>query len=151
MKKTLLILTCILTLLCLSSCKEEEQDNMTSKTSENTATVSITVTNGVSETDMWILPQTKENLSTSLWGTATVAKIENGESRQVLITQPGDEGFYILRMIDIDGFYYSANGIVLKEGWALKITDHGFDPATADVYDENGDLQNSYEVFSARL
>ena len=145
MKKTLLIVLCLLTLLALGSCKKEQNNMQT--TNKNT----VTFTSSVTDADVWILPDTKENKKTTVWGKATISKLKTGESRQAPLCEAGDDGLYILRMIDTDSFYYSADGIALKSGWTITVKEDDSHRVTADVTDENGVLKKSYEVFSARL
>ena len=113
--------------------------------------MTVTFVNGVRDADVWILPETAENLKTTLWGTATAAKVATGERRETPLCAPGDDGLYILRMIDTDHFYYSANGITLQPGWTLEIKGAELHHITLEVTDENGVLNNSYKVFAARL
>lgn len=145
MKKIIIITICLL-MTVLYSCKAEEAENM-----EVTNSATITVINDVKEADFWILPQTQENQKTTLWGTATAAKVQTGESRQAFLSEPGDGGLYLLRMIDADGFFYSADGIILRSGWVIRIKGNDRHEVTAEVTDENGALDNTYDVFSARL
>ena len=114
-------------------------------------TVKITVINDVAEADIWILADTEANRKTTLWGTATVKKMAEGESRETMICEPGDNGQYLFRMIDADKFYYSADALSLEEGWTLRVSGEDIGSITLEVTDENGVLQNTYEVFCARL
>ena len=112
-------------------------------------TKTVTFVNEVCDGDIWILPQTAANLKTTVWGTATVPKAKMGESREVTLGEAGDGGLYIFRMIDVDGFFYSANGIVLEDGWRVKVG--GEDGVVLEVRDGGGVLQKTHEVFVARL
>ena len=116
---------------------------------EPTGNKTVTFVNSVRDADAWILPQTAANLKTTVWGTATVPKAKTGESRQVPLCEAGDGGLYIFRMIDADGFFHSANGIVLEDGWRVKVG--GEDGVVLEVWDVDGVLQNTHEVFVARL
>ena len=135
---------CFLALLLLCGCQVKERIEM-----EPTSTKSVTFVNEVRDADAWILPQTAANLKTTVWGTATVPKAKMGESREVPLGEAGDGGLYIFRMIDVDGFFYSANGIVLEDGWRVKVG--GEDGVVLEVRDGGGGLQNTHEVFVARL
>ena len=146
MKRVVFIAACFLALLLLCSCKEKEQNSM-----ETPSDQTVVFRNGVKDADVWILPQTKDNLKTTLWGTATVSNVKTGESREAPLCDPGDDGLYILRMIDSSHFYYSANGIVLKAGWTMEIKGSDLHSITVEVTDENGVLNHTYEVFAARL
>ena len=148
MKKTLIITISLIAVLMLASCSSKEPDNMETTTVK---TDTITVENEIKEGDVWIIPNTQENLKTSVWGKATVAKIAVGESRETLLCEPGDEGLYLFRMIDTDEFYYSANGIALDTGDTLVIKGSDESGVTLEVKNEKGTVINSYDVFSARL
>lgn len=152
MKKALAIALCLINLLLLCSCTAKEQSNMETTTETGNAAVkTVTFVNGVKEADVWILPQTQENLKTTLWGTPTISDVKTGESIEFPLCEPGDNGLYILRMIDTDSFYYSANGIELREGCILKIKGNELQSITVEVADENDELISSYEAFAARL
>lgn len=111
----------------------------------------VTFINGLRDADVWILPETKENLKTTLWGKATAAGVKTGERRKAPLCEPGDGGLYILRMIDTDRFFYSAGGITLRAGWTMEVRGAGLHAVTLEVTDENGVLNHSYKVFAARL
>ena len=138
MKKAVLFL---ITILLLCGCEANQTVN--NKT--------VTFINGVKAADVWILPETEENLKTTLWGTATVSGIKKNESREALLCEGGDDGLYIIRMIDTDNIYYSADGIMLEEGWTVHITGNDLYSVTVEVTDGNGVLKNTYEVFAASL
>ncbi len=146
MKKTILFAACFLALLLLCGCKSQETGN-----TPTTGGKTVTVLNEVTDADIWILPDTDKNRKTSVWGTATVSKAPTGESCQAALCEPGDTGMYLLRMIDTESFYYSANGVALEDGWTMKISGDGFLSTVLEVTDENGVLQNTYDVFTARL
>jgi hypothetical protein len=135
---------CLLALLLLCGCHAKERIEM-----EPTSNKTVTFVNSVRDADAWILPQTAANLKTTVWGAATVPKAKTGESRQVPLCEAGDGGLYIFRMIDADGFFHSANGIVLEDGWRVKVG--GEDGVVLEVLDGDGVLQKTHEVFSARL
>lgn len=149
MKRIGLVLLCLAVLCLLAGCDREGTENVNSKTSDVTA--AVTIRNGVTEADVWLLPDTAENRSTSLWGTATEAKVKTEESRKAALPEPGDDGRYLLRMIDTDGMYYSADGLTLANGWQIEIREVDIMRVTATVTDENGAVQSVYDVFSAHL
>lgn len=140
MKRTIIYLIATL-LLC--GCK-----------ANNTDTVSdmyITVINGVKDADIWILPETEENLKTTVWGTATASDVKTNESRKAPLCEAEENGLYIIRMIDTDKIFYSADGIMLESGWTVHIKGNDLRSVTAEVTDENGVLRNTYKVFAASL
>ena len=146
MKQAVLIVACLFTLLLLGSCQTKEPNNMTNNKQET-----VTFINRVKEADVWILPDTQANRKTTLWGTATAAKVKTDESREAPLPEPGDDGLYLFRMIDADGFYYSANGVKLQANWSVTIRADDPHTVTLEVTDETGTLQNTYAVFSAKL
>ena len=145
-QKAIWIAVSIITLLLLCSCRAKEQTEM-----EKPNPQTVTFVNGVQDADVWILPQTAENLKTTLWGTATASKVQTGESREAPLCEPGDDGLYLLRMIDTDHFYYSVNGITLQAGWTMRLAGEDMHSVTLEVTDENGALNGTYKVFAARL
>lgn len=146
MKKPIIIIGCLLLLLLSCGCKSKEQNDM-----EITKSKTVVFINGIQDANVWILPKTEANLKTTAWGTASASDVQMGESCQVSLDEPGDDGLYIFRMIDSESFFYSADGLTLEDGWTLRIT--GADPrsVTIDVTNEKGECINTYEVFSARL
>lgn len=116
--------------------------------------VTVTFTNEIGiKADIWILPETEENLNTTLWGAATASGLEANESREITPELLYDsEETYILRVIDEDKMYYSANGITLKDGDKLVLRE-GENPMTAflDVFSVGAETVQSYNVFMARL
>jgi len=146
MKKAVLIFICLIALLLLCGCRVKEQNNM-----EIANNKTVNFINDVKDADLWILPETEKNLKTTVWGTATASKVKYGESRKVPLCEPGDDGHYILRMIDTDGFFYSVGGIALESGWTIHIMENDPRSVSVEVTDENGIIQNTYEVFNARL
>ena len=146
MKKALIFILCLITPLVLLSCSANESENIKTK-----AVGTFTVINDIKEADIWILPETAENNKTTVWGKADVSKIQRGESRSVPLYETGGKGRYILRMIDTDSFFYSANGIELKPDYTLRIKETETKTIVAEASDENGMLMNTYDVFSARL
>ncbi len=146
MDKTALIVLCLLMLLLLGGCRAETP----TEPHPDTGT-SVCFINEGKEADVWILPETEKNMKTTVWGTATAAKVQPGEHRRVPLCEPGSSGRYLLRMIDTDSFYYSANGIALADGWTLTLKEDEAHAVTAEVTDETGALQSIYEVFAAKL
>ena len=96
----------------------------------------VTFINEIEDADVWILSDTKENRGTSLWGSATAGGVKVGERREAPLCEPGDDGRYIFRMIDTDGLYYSADGILLKDGWTIEINGEDFYSIKLEVKDK---------------
>ncbi|MBO4897810.1 MAG: hypothetical protein J5590_05895 [Clostridia bacterium] len=143
MKKTVLVLLCLFAAL-LCGCDKKEQNIMETKSGKT-----VSFINNACGADVWILPETEENLKTTVWGTATVSKTETGESYEAQLAAA--DGSYIFRMIDTEEFFYSANGIELENGWTLQIKSENSDSVILEVSDGNGALKKTYEVFKARL
>lgn len=147
MKKWIALALVLAAVFALASCgKNAKEQNM-----EKTAAKTVVFTNNIQDASIWILPETKENLETSLWGTATAADVKTGESRSVGIGEPSDGGTYIFRMIDTDEVFYSADGLTLEDGWTLQISGDDLHSVTVVVTDANGETIGAYEVFVAKL
>ena len=141
MKKAVISFITILLLLC--SCQANRTDPANDQT--------VIFINGVQDADIWILPETEENLKTTLWGKATVSGIQTNESREAPLCDAGENGLYLIRMIDTDHIFYSANGIMLKPDWTVRVTGHDLQSVKIEVSDESGVLKNTYDVFAASL
>lgn len=137
---------CLLALLLLSGCHPKEDIEM-----EIPPTRTVTFVNAVREADAWILPRTPAILKTTVWGTPTVPKAKPGESRPAPLGEPGDDGLYVFRMIDSEGFFYSADALALEDGWTVKIKSDDLQAISIEITDSNGVLQHTHAVFSARL
>ena len=140
MKKALI---CLMSMLLLCGCKA----NHTAPANDK----AVTFVNGVTDADVWLLPDTEANRKTTLWGAATASGVKTDESRQTPLCEAGDDGLYLIRMIDADHIYYSANGVALESGWTVRIAGADLRSVTAEVTDETGALQCTYEVFAASL
>ena len=114
--------------------------------------LSVTFVNEVEEADIWILPQTEENLKTSLWGTASIRQLGTGESAEVVLNDGYDAASYILRIIDDDHAFYSVNDLKLLDGYTIVFKYEGskYD-AVLEVYDENKGLIDSRDAFTGML
>ena len=143
-----IIIACLIAALVLSGCGTKQTET---EPTEITTDKKVTFINGVTEADVWILPETEDNLKTTLWGKATAAKMKNGESRDIPLCEPGDGGKYLLRMIDTEQLYYSAGGILLEDGWSIEIKGEDMNQITLDIKDKKGEIKNTYEVFCASL
>ena len=147
MRKALSVLLCLVTISLFCGCN-------TTKESETVATAcdrTITIINHVYEASIWILPDTEANRKTTLWGTATVSKLQADSSSQAGIDKPGDNGQYLFRMIDTEHMYYSSENLILEDGWTLEIKGDIRTGVTIEVTDKDGNLNAAYEVFAARL
>ena len=104
-----------------------------------TKEVSVTFVNGVEDADVWILPQTEENLGTMLWGTPTLGGSAKGSTETCRIE--GGAKKYIVRIIDRDEAYFAAKDFFLHDGWTVRFTTDTdkYDAALA-VFDENGNV-----------
>ena len=147
MKKLLFIAVCVIVGLLLAACRK------TPAKPENPAPadgVGVTLRNEAKEADFWIIPDTEANRKTTLWGTATAAKLETGGEREITLGAPA--GQFLLRVIDTDSWYHAASGVAIREGDALLLMpDPDNDRALIlEVTSADGAAQ-TYEVFSARL
>ena len=143
MKK--LLIAALLTLaLLLGGCAAERTEDM--ETPKNT----VTVINGMNDADIWLLPDTAENRKTTLWGTAAV-KAQTDVAVAAGLSEPGDGGLYLFRMIDTDGFYYSADGVALEPGCTLRIYGEDVMSPSLEIVRADGSAKNTYKLFAARL
>ena len=115
-------------------------------------TVSVSFQNEVEEADVWLLPQTEENLKTSLWGTPSAGALGKGASVELTLTNPEFAETWLLRIIDRDKAYYSAKDLKLEDGYTLVFKSEGskFD-AVIEVHDASGNLVFSAEAFTGVL
>ena len=115
-------------------------------------TVSITFQNEVEEADVWLLPQTEENLKTSLWGTPSAGALEKGASTELTLTNPEYAEAWLVRIIDRDKAYYSAQDLQLEDGDTVVFKSEGskFD-AVIEVHDASGAVFFSAKAFTGVL
>ena len=145
MEKTAFLFGLILIMILpLSGCKEE---NTLSTSNGRT----VTFINDILEADVWILPDTEANRGTSRWGTSPVRKAGTGTPLQAPLCDPGDNGLYLFRMIDEDGYYYSASGIELKKNWTVRILEKEFRHVVLQITDGTGEPVAEHDVFAAKL
>lgn len=147
MSKRLMLLPIII-LLCLLFCScgaGQGRADMNPTQSPLKPSISVTFLNNVEEADIWILPQTEENLKTSLWGTPTISKMSVGEQKAVTI---GDEGTgkYIIRIIDCDHAFYATSDLALDNSYTIRFETYEtkYDAAIT-VLDKNGAIVSSNE------
>ncbi len=114
--------------------------------------VDVTFVNQVETADVWILPQTEENLKTSLWGTATIGALAKGEQEAVRVIEGYDGEPFMLRVIDEDHALYSANDLELQDGYTIvfKSEVSKFD-AVVQVLDGDGQVVFTKEAFTGVL
>jgi len=133
-----------------------EHDVTLHRSSRNTMValerILVTLENRVEEADFWLLPQTEENLKTSLWGTATVGSLAVGDSAEVVLTKPDDAETWIIRIIDKDHILYTADDLKLKDGDRIvfRREDADFD-GVIEILDENGTVLDSKTASAGAL
>ena len=115
-------------------------------------TVSVSFQNEVEEADVWLLPQTEENLKTSRWGTPIAGALEKGASAELTLTNPEYAEAWLVRIIDRNKAYYSAQDLQLGDGYTVVFKSEGskFD-AVIEVHDANGNLVFSAKAFTGTL
>lgn len=144
MKKAIALMGCLL-LLLICGCQAKENNDM-----GNTESKTVVFVNGVQDADIWLLPQTEENLKTTVWGAASAADVKAGETHEIALGAAND-GLYIFRMIDTDGMYYSADNLTLEGGFTLELTGSDLRALTLTVTNEAGEQVVTYDVFVASL
>ena len=154
MKRLILTVACLLLAVLLCACGPEEPavPDPPDEPEPAAEEVFITFRNEVETADVWLLPQTEENLHTSLWGTATLPQLSTGAEQRVSLTALGGPGVYLMRAIDVDEMFYDAGDISLEAGYVLRLCESE-DPgaATLEVTDVTGAQVAVYSVFAARL
>ena len=112
----------------------------------------VTVENEVEEADIWVLPQTEENLKSTLWGTATIGKLGAGETADVYLTVRDEAQAWLVRIIDGDHGYYSAQDLTLQDGFKVVFRSEGSKyEAVIEVLDENGSVVSQTRAFRGKL
>ena len=72
-----------------------------------TPQINVTFINEVKEADVWILPQTDENINSSTWGQATITKLPANEERSIDLQESLESktgSSILLRIINIIRF-----------------------------------------------
>lgn len=117
------------------------------------ANIALTVVNHVKTADIWIIPDTDKNRKTTVWGNATISKLDGDTSKKVYIPGSVDtHELYLIRMIDKDQMFYSVDGVWLKNNQSIGIRENCESmSAFIDVFDEEGTKISEYEMFVARL
>lgn len=117
---------------------------------ENT-NIAITVKNQIKTADIWIISDTEENRKTTVWGTATLSELDT-ETCETAYISMDENGLYLIRMIDEDHMFYSADGIKLEVGQSIVIReDAKTRAAIVEIYDEDETKISEYEMFVGRL
>ena len=115
-------------------------------------TVSVSFQNEVAEADVWLLPQTEENLKTSLWGTPSAGALEKGASAELTLTNPEYAEAWLVRIIDRNKAYYSAQDLKLEDGYTVVFKSEGAKfESVIEVHDAGGNLVSSAEAFTGVL
>lgn len=119
---------------------------------EYVPSVNISFQNEVEQADVWILPQTEENLKTSLWGTPSAGALGVGEKAELCLTNPEYAEAWLVRIIDKDQAYYSAQDLTLEDGYTVVFKSEGSKfEAVIEVLDESGAVIFTAEAFTGVL
>lgn len=147
MKKYLFLAICIMISLVLVSCNTNQGGTEMNNATESNSTIEVGFINDVIEADVWILPQTEENLKSTLWGTATISKLKAGGEKSVEIDE-SDDHKYIIRLIDSDSAYFSVRDVALQSGYTICFkTDGTKYESKIEVIDQSGNELLSEEAF----
>ena len=99
----------------------------------------VSFVNEVGTADVWVLPQTEENLKTSLWGTASAQKLGAGETAELELEETGAADTWMVRIIDERQALYAAKDFVLGDGYRIVFESEGAKTdAMIEVLDESG-------------
>ena len=112
--------------------------------------IRVTLVNLVGPADVWVLPQTEENLKSSLWGTATAKDLGAGEQRAINLS--GAEETYIVRIIDDAHAYYALRDVQLSDGCSIRFSTDGtkYD-AVIEILDADGNVLHTKPAFVGML
>ena len=124
--------------------------HMSSRNSmEYIPSIRVTFQNEVEEADVWILPQTEENLKTSLWGTPSVGMLGASKSADLLLTEDENAEAWLVRIIDDNKAYYSAQDLKLEDGYSVIFKSEGSKfEAVIEVQDQSGTVVFTAEAFT---
>lgn len=108
----------------------------------------VTFVNNVETADVWVLPQTDENLKSSLWGTASAKNLEANTQCDIALSKADEQELYIVNIIDADHTYYSAKNLRLDDGYVIRFTteDSKYD-AYIEVLDADGAVLSKQAAF----
>ena len=151
MKKLSLFLTIIFIVMVFFGCKADKQNNEQPVSKKQSGEI-ITVINEIREANIWILPDTQANRKTTLWGAATLPKLELNGTGKVDYAKLGRGEAYLIRIIDSEGIYYSADGVKIGSGYTLRLM-NGDEPLSAvlEVTDSEGKAAGEYSLFAGKL
>ena len=132
-------------LLVLSGCKKEEAE--TDQTPKPADSGEIRFVNELTETDLWILPDTEENRQLPS-GTPTVNDLAREGEVALSLEALGGPGLYAVHMFDADGMYFGAAEVPLEAGYTLRFRrqDYGW---VLDITDRDGKPVDTLDVFGA--
>lgn len=82
---------------------------------ENYLRIKVNFVNEAEAAGIWILPQTEDNMKTTVLGEATIGKLPAGEKMEITLQETGESEKWIIKIIS--GYrHYSASDITLHEG-----------------------------------
>ncbi len=114
--------------------------------------VDIVFKNQGIDANIWILPETKENKSTTFWGKPTVSESKPGNIGEFTVYKEVNTEATIFRAIDNDNMYYEANGIILENGYTVIFkSGDSIKTFTVETISSDGQTVNVYPVFAAKL
>lgn len=135
---------------CGKNKKNVGPDSQPSNTAE-TPTIEITVLNQINTADIWVIPDIEKNRKTTVWGTATLSKLDVETGTVAYISESSD-GMYLIRMIDENQMFYSADAVQLENNQSIVIREDAESRITIiEVYDAQGTKISEYEMFAGRL
>ena len=119
---------------------------------EYVPTVRVTFRNEVEDADVWLLPQTEENLKTTIWGTPCAEALGKGKSAELTLTNAEYAEAWLVRIIVSDKAYYSARDLKLEDGYTVVFQSEGSKfEAVIEVRDPSGTVVFSAEAFTGVL
>ena len=122
------------------------------QTAAVTEEITVGFVNEVAEADVWVLPQTPENLKTTRGGAATVSGLAAGERQDLRLSRTEQDQVWMVRILDRDHGYYAARDLALEEGYCLEFRSDGDRlQAVLRVLDRDGKEISSQEAFVGTL
>lgn len=144
MKKVILLIIGVIIIFGITGCKEK------SNKADTTNKIEISVKNKINKADVWIISDTEKNRKTSVWGKATFKDMEV-QNKYKSAKVSADTEKYLIRVIDKDGMYYSADGITLKKHQYIVLKCKDKFSAIVEVYSDETTKTAEYKMFVARL
>ena len=108
------------------------------------------VRNDVESADIWLIADTAENRSTTVWGPATVPDSEVGKSYIADVAKTKNDK-YLFRMIDDNNQYYESDSIPILENYRVLVSTEEDGAIKLTIQDSKGNSMSESRLFNAAL